>query len=112
MLDYFRWRGTWITFNILSTNTLTPEILETNPPGKTITVLSDVFFTNLVCGESVDKVCEGVIPAVDIDMYVRGLHWRKRWEFGYMKGKARAFIWVEKELFRRFATFQDNTNGG
>jgi len=41
---------------------------------------------------------------VDIDMYVMGLHWRKRWEFGYMKGKARVFIWVEKEHFRRFAT--------
>jgi len=110
-LDYFQWKNEGVVFKILSPNTLNPEIVEINPPGKQITVLSDLFFTNLICVEPLNHLCVGDIPEVDIELYVRGLNWRKRWEFRYMKAKAIGLIWAERELFGRIATFQDDTKG-
>lgn len=110
-MEYLRWRKQPITLRILSTNTLIPEVLEINPPGTEVTVLSDLFFTNLVCGEPVDGLCRGDVFGVNIDPFVRGLHWRQRWEFRYMKAKATALIWTEKQLFGRIATFNDDTKG-
>ena len=110
-LDYFRWRKQKITLKILSANTLSPEVVEINPPGKEVTVLSDLVFTNLVCGESVNGLCHGEVPDVDVELFARGLHWRKRWEFRYMKAKAMTLIWAEKQLFERIATFNDDTKG-
>jgi len=108
-VEYFRRREQPITLRILSTNTLIPEVVEINPPGKESTILSDLFFTNLVCGETVDGLCHGDVPGVNIEAFVRQLHWRKRWEFRYMKAKAMALIWAEKQLFGRIATFNDDT---
>lgn len=90
---------------------MNPEMVEITTPGKEILVLSDLFFTNLVCGQSVERLCKGDVPAVDLEAYIQRLRWRKRWEFRYMKTKAVALKWVERELFRRIATFQDDTNG-
>jgi len=109
VVEYFRWRKQPITLRILSTNTLIPEVVEINPPGKESAVLSDLFFTNLVCGEPVDGMCQGDVPDVIIEAFVQELHWRKRWEFRYMKAKAMALIWAEKQLFGRIATFNDDT---
>ena len=100
-----------ITFKILSSNTLNPEIIEINPPtNNTITVLADSFFTNLVCQKSVDELfqSEDKIPDISqLDTYIRSKSWWKRCEYKYMKTKAKTLIWVEKELFRKIATFND-----
>jgi hypothetical protein len=110
MIEYLRLRSEAITFNILSSNTLIPEIIEINPPTKqTITVLADSFFTNIVCNESVDGLyMNGAIPNVSrLDAYIKQLGWWRGWEYKYMTTKAKASIWMEKELFRRIAKFTD-----
>jgi hypothetical protein len=100
-------RSEAVTLKILSSNTLNPEIIEINPPTiNTVLVLTDSFFTNLVCHESLDGLYTGKIPDVSkLDAYMEQLNWWSQCEYKYMKIKAKVSIWAEKELFGRFSTF-------
>lgn len=87
MIEYFRWRGDSITFRNVANN-LDPEIIEIGP-SKTITVLSDSYFTNL-----------NVDPE-----YISGLSWWRRYEYYYVRSRVRMAAWIQEELFQRIATF-------
>ena len=92
----------------LATNTLNPEIIEMNPPAEnSITVLTDSFFTNLVCQESLDGLykTDGMIPDMSkFEAYIGQLDWWRRCEYKYMKTRARMLIWAEGAFFRQIAT--------
>jgi hypothetical protein len=107
VLDYYRHRSEIISFNILPSNTLDPEIVEINPPAKkTVTVLSSSFFTNLVCQEPLDGLCteDSYVPEMpQLEEYVRTLGWRQYLRYYYMKTMALIGFWTEREVFRRVA---------
>jgi hypothetical protein len=98
-----------VTLKVLSSNTLNPDIIEINPPtNNTVLVLTDSFFTNLVCHESLDGLYTGTMPDLSkLDTHFGQLTWWKQCEYKYMKMKAKVSIWVDKELFRRIATFNN-----
>lgn len=107
VLDYYRHRSESISFNILPSNTLDPEIVEINPPAKkTVTVLSSLFFTNLVCHEPLDGLCteDSYVPDMrQLEEYMRILGWRRYLKYYYMKTMALIGFWTEREVFRRVA---------
>lgn len=126
-----------ITFKIFSSNPLVPEIITIHPPPATkriinpptttkegtinctpandITILSDLFFTNLVCGRSVDGlyISDTVIPDIsksdvgpdlsNFDVFIAELSFWRRWGYMFMKSKVRGGNWIEKELFKWIA---------
>lgn len=111
IIKYLQFRSEEMTFNVLSPNTLIPEVTEINPPAKQIiTVLTDSYFTNLACNEPVDGlfVADKVIPDVSqLELFVKGLGFCKWVEYRYMFTKAKLMIWMEREFFGRIATFHD-----
>ena len=105
LIRYFQWRGKSITFKILASNTLNPEIIEINPPSDTIIVLSESFFTYLACNEPVDTLAIGHIPDMQLSKYVEELSWLQRCKHYFVHKRAIMAIKIEKEFFRRIATF-------
>jgi Protein of unknown function (DUF1365) len=107
VLEYFQWKREAVRFEILSGNTLEPEVIEICAPLETVTILSDAFFTNLACGGDIAGLFEGKFDkGVDLEGYNAGrLEWRERLYFRYMVMKARISIWMQQEVFRRIATF-------
>ena len=72
----------------------------------TVTVFSDAFFTNLVCGEPVEGLYEGNFDKpVGWRDYRGHLGWQARWIMRYMVMKVKISRWIEREVFKRIATF-------
>jgi hypothetical protein len=94
-----------ITFKILSKSTISPEIVEINPPSKqTVTILSDAFFTNLACKQPLAGLADDTID-FDLDACTKEFNLWKRMGYRYMKIRAMMNMWLERELFQRIATF-------
>jgi hypothetical protein len=76
--------------------------------GPTITILSDVFFTHLVCHLSLDDLSDGPIPDMSqFDTFITNLaHW-KQWKYKYMTKKVLIMSYLEKQLFKKIATVND-----
>lgn len=88
MVAYFRWREESITFRNLANNDLDPEIIEIGP-SKTVTVLSESYFTTL-----------------DVDPeYINGLSWWRRYNYYYMRWKVKMATRLQERLFQRIVTF-------
>jgi hypothetical protein len=99
-------RGDHLTINDYSSNTLAPEVVEISSSGKrTINVYSDNFFSRLVCGYPTGDTSDGKVEISGLEEYVQRLDWRQRWYYTFMKTRARFEFWVQRELFKRIATF-------
>jgi hypothetical protein len=107
VLDFCRSRSESVSFNILPSNTLNPEIIDINPPAKkTVIVLANSFFTKLVCHESLGSLCteDSVVPEItDLETYVRSLDWLHYMKYLCMKTMAMMGFWIESEVFKHVA---------
>src|ERR1700694_4988228 len=109
MIDYFRTRSKGITFKILSSNTLAPEIIQINS-GPTITILSDTFFTNIACHLPLDGLSHGPIPDTShLDHYITTLPLLQNWKYNYMKQKVLTISSLEKYFFKKIATLVEKS---
>jgi cyclopropane-fatty-acyl-phospholipid synthase len=106
VVEDLKWKREAVRFEMLSGNTLEPEVIEIGAPSETVTILSDAFFTNLVCGADIAGFYEGKFDKqVDLEGIAGRLDWRERVYLRYMVIKARISIWMDQEFFRRIATF-------